>query len=727
MIKTMNMIKLTLVGTLIFSGAIGLSDEIVRLEDLDIHSFREVRHAERPRAKTCCERETPLRMNGIVWENGLGMKADSAPIDGEFFPAGKAKRFEVTFGLDEAANRKAKAVLNVYGDERLLATSGEVGYGEPAKELKADLADVNVVRIELTDSDSPCPAAYADLAEAKFVMEDGAKLLDDPSVFSPQLGILTPKGDGAPRVNGPELYGARPGKPLLYRVPVSGEKPLEVTVEGLPDGTYFDAATSMIRGRVPSKKGDYPLVIRAKNARGSAKKAFTLVVGDRISLTPPMGWNSWNCFAPNVSDERVRAQAEAMLRLGLAEHGWQYLVIDDFWERNEERGKKPENAHLAGPRRDAEGNVLLNARFPDMKALTDRIHALGLKAGIYSSPGPTTCGGCEGSWRNEWRDAAQYAKWGFDYLKYDWCSAGSVKFGDERLWKMLPWLMMGKALKEQDRDIYYSLSIGSLDIPYYAPECYANSWRITGDVFNSWPHIRRSMAAERYCWYFTKPSEWCDPDMLVLQTNGPKRGHRLTPNEQYTHISMWCLFAAPLMIGNDMTQMNEFTLSLLTNDEVLEVNQDRLGLCAALVQKPNGGKDEVWAKPMADGSVAVGLLNMSYAPRKVKFCFKMAGMRGKWRVRDLWRQKDEGLFENCYETEIPGHATQLVRVWPTEGARFDRNVQDIRDFAWMREVEQYRPLRPGADGCKGCGDRRARIRDVSEDNSAAMVEAAGRR
>lgn len=702
-------------------AAFAAADE-VRLEELDILSFHKAGWRNRARAKKSAK-ETPLKVAGTVFANGVGFKAAEGKVYGEYFPGGKAESFECLFGLDDVSAKGAKAVMTVYGDGKLLAASGAAGWGEPVKRVKADLRGVNVVKLAVTESGEHKGATYANMCEAVFTMEDGAKMHEDPAFLSPQLGILTPKPSGEPRINGPELYAARPGKIMAYRVPVSGDKPLEVAVEGLPEGLRFDAATSTVRGTAPKKRGEYPLTIRAKNAKGSAERAFTLVVGDKIGLTPPMGWNSWNCFAPAVSDERVRAQAEAMIRLGLAEHGWQYLVIDDYWERNLEKGKKPGYEHLSGPVRDKDGNIQLNSRFPDMKALTDKIHSLGLKAGIYSSPGPLTCGGCEGSWMHEWQDAKQYADWGFDYLKYDMCTGGTVKFGDEAMATKYLWLMMGKALKDQNRDIYYSLSVGSIELPGYGEQMYANSWRITGDVFNSWPHIRRSMQAEKYCWFYTHPGAWCDPDMLVLQTMGPKRGHRLTPNEQYTHISMWCLFSAPMMIGCDMTRMSEFTLSLLTNDEVLEVNQDRLGLCAANVQRPNGGADEVWAKPMADGSIAAGILNLSYEPRKVKMCFKRLGMRGKWRVRDLWRQKEEGVFENCYEPEVPGHATQLVRIWPAEGGRFDDDVQDVRDFAWMNEIELHRPLKPRHADCGGCEQRRQAAEHASVGDSEAMAEA----
>ena len=654
--------------------------------------------------------DMPIKINGCVYEHGVGMHVfPKKTWVGDFFPGGKAKRFEVKFGLDDRSGENASAILNIYADEKLVATSGVVRKGWSAKEMSVDLKGALVLSIEVKDGGAFDYSAYVDLADAAFVMEDGAKLLASPESFSRQLGVLTPADDGRPRINGPALYGVRPKKQLLYRVPVSGERPMKIVVEGFPEGTYFDEKRQQLRGVTPARKGDYPLVIRAKNAKGETKREFLLSVGDKIGLTPPMGWNSWNASSMWVEDARVRKMADAAVELGLADHGWQYLVIDDGWacalSGAEVHGGPVEKC--VGRPRDDNGNILPNSKFPDMKALSDYVHDKGLKFGIYSSPGPKTCAGLEGSWKNEWRDARQFIVWGVDYLKYDACSYGggdSRGFFEGRYQKLLPYMMMGKAIQEGDRDVFFSIS-SQADLYVDAfQRCRANSQRITSDVFNCWPLVRRSMVAERYYWMNTEPGQWCDPDMLVLQAGGPKRGHRMTPNEFYTHVSLWCLFSAPLMMGFPLDRATTLTLSMLTDDEVLEVNQDPLGLCAALIQTP--GHDEVWAKPMSDGSIAVGLVNMGYVERKVKFCFKMAGMRGKWRVRDLWRQKDEGVFENCYEVSIPGHATQLVRIWPVEGAKFDDDVLDIRDFAWMRLVEEERPLKPGTDGCVPCAERR---------------------
>ena len=704
--------KLVMIACAVVSAVVFATEAAEWLEDQDLYEFclmNEQNHGIRKTQTRKSAAETPLRMNGFTYEHGIGMHAypDKTMI-GDFFPGGKGKRFEVKFGIDDRSGENAAAILNLYADEKLVATSGIVRKGEPVKEMSVDLKGVLVLSIELKEGGTGIHSAFADLAEAAFVMEDSAKLLETPASFTRQLGILTPADDGKPRVNGPALYGVRPRKQLLYRVPVSGDKPMKVEVEGLPEGTYFDNERQQLRGITPSKKGDYPLVIRAKNAKGETKRTFLLRVGDQIGLTPPMGWNSWNACGANVSDAFIRKVADAAFEFGLVEHGWQYLVIDDGWERSLARTDA-----FGGKPRDENGNILPNSKFPDMKALADYVHDKGLKFGIYSSPGPRTCAKLEGSWMNEWRDAKQFIRWGVDYLKYDCCSYDAIRFSKGRHHTLLPWMMMGKALQEGDRDIFYSISGGGLVDLFQ--RCRANSQRITGDVFNSWPLVRRSMVAERYYWMNTEPGHWCDPDMLVLQASGPKRGHRMTPNEFYTLFSMWCLYSAPLMMGYGLPHTKPLTLSMLTNDEVLDVNQDPLGLCAALIQTP--GRDEVWAKPMSDGSIAAGLVNMGYVERKVKFCFKKAGMRGKWRVRDLWRQKEEGIFENCYEVSIPGHATQLVRIWPTAGAKFDDGVTDIRDFAWMRVVEEERPLKPGVGGCRPCDERREAAKSSFESDS----------
>jgi alpha-galactosidase len=389
--------------------------------------------------------------------------------------------------------------------------------------------------------------------------------------------------------------------------------------------------------------------LSAKNSKGKASRTLDIVVGDTIALTPPLGWNSWNCFAGAVDDAKIRTAADAMVSSGLIEHGWTYINIDDTWE-----GK-----------RDANGMIQSNEKFPDMKALADYVHSKGLKIGIYSSPGPKTCAGFEASWKHELQDAQQYAAWGFDYLKYDWCSYSDVDDKSlpdrDRLEK--PYKVMDAALRAQNRDILFSLcQYGMGDVWKWGADVGGNCWRTTGDITDTW----RSMSGigfnqnghEKYA----GPGHWNDPDMLVVGKVGWGNLHptHLTPSEQYTHISLWCLLDSPLLIGCDMAQLDPFTFNLLANDEVLEVSQDKLGKQASRIAK--NGETEVWAKKMSDGSMAVGLFNRSEAATDVTVNWSDLGLTGKHRVRDLWRQKDIEAFETSFTANVTRHGVCLIRV-----------------------------------------------------------------
>jgi alpha-galactosidase len=299
-----------------------------------------------------------------------------------------------------------------------------------------------------------------------------------------------------------------------------------------------------------------------------------------------------------------------------------------------------------------------------MKALTDYIHAQGLKAGLYSSPGPLTCGGCVGSHEHERQDARRFAEWGFDYLKYDWCSYGRIAKDQSLPELKKPYLVMRDALLAQDRDIVYSLcQYGMGKVWEWGAEVGGNCWRTTGDIVDTW----QSMAGIGFNQYgqeaFAGPGHWNDPDMLVLGYVGwgPNlHPTRLTPDEQYTHMSLWCLLASPLLLGCDLARLDDFTLGLITNDEVLEVNQDPLGRQAALVSR--NGNLETWAKDMEDGSKAVGLFNRGSGKATCAASWTDLNLKGPKRVRDLWRQKDLGVFEHRFETVVPRHGVVLVRI-----------------------------------------------------------------
>jgi alpha-galactosidase len=278
------------------------------------------------------------------------------------------------------------------------------------------------------------------------------------SSLAAQTRPLTPRPAASPRINGPGIYGCRPGSPFAYAIPATGERPIAFAAEGLPRGLRLDVKTGRITGTV-SARGTYPVVLRATNARGAAEKKLRIVCGDTIALTPPMGWSSWYMAYTGISDAMIRSQAEAMVSSGLADHGYTYINIDDGWNIK----LKSSDPAVGGEPRDAAGNLRPNRNFPDMKALCDHVHSLGLKIGIYISPGPATCAEYAGSYGHEEQDARQFAAWGFDFLKYDWCYYGDVA-PDKSLESLKkPYILMGGILARLGRDMVYNLCQYGMD------------------------------------------------------------------------------------------------------------------------------------------------------------------------------------------------------------------------------------------------------------------------
>jgi alpha-galactosidase len=422
---------------------------------------------------------------------------------------------------------------------------------------------------------------------------------------------------------------------------------MSFSASGLPQGLRLDSQSGQISG-VLKDSGTFQVRVRAKNGFGKAEQSLRFVSGNTIALTPPLGWNSWNCFGCDVTEANVRSAADAMVASGLVNHGWTYINIDDCWE--------------AG--RDAAGKILSNEKFPDMKRLTDYVHSKGLKIGLYSSPGPKTCAEHEGSYKHEALDAARYAEWGFDYLKYDWCSYGGLVPHPDHAGLLKPYQVMREALNQAPRDIVFSLcQYGMGNVWEWGVEVGGNCWRTTGDITDTWSSMSRIGFGQAGHERYAGPGHWNDPDMLVVGYVGwsaKVRPTRLSPNEQYTHISLWCLLCSPLLIGCDMTKLDDFTLNLLSNDEVLEVNQDPLGRQAGRVAK--NGSVEVWAKEMEDGSKAVGLFNLGEEDARVTATWSDVGLKGRQMVRDLWRQVNLGKFSGEFGTSVPRHGVVLVRI-----------------------------------------------------------------
>jgi len=483
--------------------------------------------------------------------------------------------------------------------------------------------------------------------------------------------ILTPAPGPAPRLNGTRVLGVRPGSPFLFRIPATGERPMRFAAENLPAGLTLDPASGIITGGI-QERGTYSLLLSASNSHGDASKEIKIVCDDTLALTPHMGWNSWYVWENHVTDEIMRAAADAMVSSGMADHGYMYVNIDDCWS------VKPGTADptLRGEPRDKSGKVNSNPRFPDMRALTDYIHAKGLKAGIYTSPGPLTCADHVAAWEHEEADIGRFVEWGFDFLKYDWCSYGRIAKSESREEFQKPYLMISEILRRQPRDIVLNLcQYGLGNVWEWGKEVGGNSWRTAGDLGGSFEKIGLALFRDGFDLYAEKelhrfggPGGWNDPDYVLIGYLSNWKGQTvptpLTPNEQYSHISLWSLLAAPLIFSGDITRLDDFTRSLLTNDEVIEVDQDPLGQPGKRITKE--GDREVWARPMEDGSLAVGLFNRGEGLKVVAAKWEDLAISGPRRVRDLWRQRNVGMADGELEALVARHGVVLLRLFPAD-------------------------------------------------------------
>ena len=496
-------------------------------------------------------------------------------------------------------------------------------------------------------------------------------------VYNPNRGegnyILTPKESPNVEIHGPSVFGVRPGSPFLFTIPATGEGKLTYAVENLPKGLSFDAHTGIIRGKIISKKhANYKVKFVVKNALGTASKNFVIKVGDEICLTPPLGWNSWNCWGHEVSQKNVLASATAMVNMGLKNYGWSFINIDDVWQGK--RGGKY-NAIQPNP-----------VSFPDMRELCDSIHNMGLKAGIYSTPWITTYAGYVGStsdyksgyWKipankeekNEGHhigkyhfennDAKQWAEWGFDYLKYDWNPNDLTNTK-----------LMYDALRNSGRDIVYSLSNTCPMAIGKKISTMANVIRTAGDLKARWDqpgsnlNIREEWQIHKHWLQMSfkgSIGHYPDPDMLVVGNakKAMNSKYRLTADEQYTHVSLWALWSAPLLIGCPIETMDDFTLNLLTNSEVLDIQQDEL--CKSAVSILCSPKYEIFEKELADGNKAIGLFNLQDNEAQITLDWNVANLEGPQMFRDVWRQKNIGTYENSFSAIVPPHGVILLKV-----------------------------------------------------------------
>jgi alpha-galactosidase len=617
------------------------------------------------------QKGNPITISGIKYKKGIGLESTSVMA---FLLDKKGVHFFAEVGVDDMGNDSIPLRFFVLADRKIIFDSGEMLPGDKPKVVDVSIEGVGRLGLLVLGKGAGYPKNVGSWANASITVNQA----DYPKTI-PNDGekyLLTPAPSPMPKINSPKIFGAKPGNPFMYFIAATGEKPMVFKALHLPDGLKLDSLTGNITG-VVHKKSVFSVDLVAQNALGSHKQKVVFKISDTISLTPPMGWNGWNSWAREIDQQKVINSSKALLNNRLLDYGWHYINIDDAWQ---------------GQRGGEFGGLLANEKFPSFDKMIDTLHQWGLKVGVYSTPWISSYAGFPGGSSNEEngfysedirqnkrnyryigkhrfeeQDARQWAKWGVDYLKYDWRIEVSSA---ER---------MRNALNKVNRDIVYSISNS-------APLNNVKDWVRLTNVFRSGPDIRDSWTSVYLSTFklsdwtpFGGPGHWIDPDMLVIgnvTTGSPMHPTRLTPDEQYSHFSMHCLLAAPLLIGCPMDQLDAFTINLLTNTEVIEVNQDPLGKSASLIKLENNY--QIWKKPLEDGSFAIGIFNANplgnipheyfrwgdEQPLNITLDLKDLQINGPVSVRDLWRQEDLVPWEGKKSFLIPHHGVYLFKISP---------------------------------------------------------------
>ena len=455
--------------------------------------------------------------------------------------------------------------------------------------------------------------------------EVAGHIVGDTLILTPAIPGPPPGGGAGPP--GPPAGMSGPGGPP------SGAGPGGAASTGGPP--RFQMGPLTFRRGTPTPSYRAPSVDYTKLPRISLPTLHP-IPANGLAKTPPMGWNSWNKFRTNIDDATVRGIADAMVSNGMKDAGYRYIIIDDGWQGS----------------RDANGAIAPNPNFPDMKALSAYVHSKGLLLGIYSSPGPRTCGGFEGSYGHEEQDAATYAAWGMDYLKYDWCSAS-------RIWKdtdmHAAYQKMGDALQRTGRPIVYALcQYGRAEVQQWGPSVGANLWRTTFDIRDQYDSMSKIGFAQSDLASSAGTGHWNDPDMLEVGNGG------MSIDEYKTHFSLWAMIAAPLIAGNDLRNMSPDIAAILTNKEVIAIDQDSLGAGGKRID--TAGDIEVWEKPLASGDLAVAIFNHSNQEMREVIPWNALKIGDSYSVRDLWAHANQGKTSQFSSISVPPHGVVMLRL-----------------------------------------------------------------
>lgn len=641
----------------------------------------------------------PLTLAGRHFEHGLGTHS---PGDMLIELRGGASRFTAWVGIDDETNKRGSAEFQIVGDGKLLWSSGVMHGGQEPKHVDIDVTGVRQLALLVGDASDGYEFDHADLADAEFTFTGAAP---QTVKLMPSNPTVAPTASPArPQLTTPGILGLRPHTPVLFTISAVGQPPLRYGAKGLPSGLKLDVQTGQVRGTV-AQAGTHTLTLIAKNAMGTDTRKVQLVVGETLCLTPPLGWNSYDCFGDNVVESEILANA-SYVRDNLLPHGWEFVVVDYRWY-DPDAAKKPNdpNSHKdAMLTMDAYGRLEpAPNRFPSaangkgFKPLADTVHGMGLKFGSHIMRGiprlavkqnlpiqgsafhaadaaktASICPWCPDMYGVDtshpagqaWYDSIlrQYANWGVDYIKVDDMSApysaGEIE-------------AVRKAIGKCGRAIAFSLSPGDTPVEQAKHvQANANLWRISGDFWDEWGAVSHQFDLVARWQGNGGPGRWPDADMIPLghlsvgnRSVGPDRTTRLTRDEQLTMMSLWALAPSPLMLGMNLPDNDAWTLSLLTNDEVLAINQDAGGRQAVRLKQPAGtAGTEIWTRELADGSRAIGIFNRLRVAMPVPVRWSDIGLTKMKTVRDVWQRKDLPVQAEGIETMVGPHGAVLLRV-----------------------------------------------------------------
>ena len=652
----------------------------------------------------------PLTIGGHHFEHGLGTHSPGLFLIDLYRGS---RRFSAWVGIDDETAKRGSAEFQVLGDGKLLWSSGVMHGGDPAKRVDIEVVGIRKLALLVGDAGDGFEYDHADWAEAQFNVTGlpPQSLHTDPSTPT----LAQPTEVAKPAITSAPIVGARPDTPLLYTITSTGVLPIEFGASGLPKGLKLDRATGRITGVVHALEGNYNVKLRASNINGEASGALTIKVGDAIALTPPLGWNSYDCFGDDVTEAEVLANAYYM-KEHLQEHGWEYVVVDYRWyDPLASKAPNDANIHMGkGLAMDAHGRLLPapnrfpsagsaspNGTVPGFKPLADQIHVLGLKFGIHVMRGipreavaqdlpidgsafhakdaansGNTCAWCSDMYGVDaskpagqaWYDSLLrlYASWGVDYIKVDDLSSPYSTLEIEAI---------HRAIEKCGRAIVLSLSPGETPIEQAAHvRANANLWRISGDFWDNWGAVNHQFDLLHRWEGSGGPGHWPDADMIPLghlsvsgRSVGPDRRTGLSRDEQMTMISLWSLAPSPLMLGMHMPDNDAWTLALISNDEILAVNQDPGGTQATRLPRRDTSVPvgvEVWKRKLADGSLAVGLFNRVGFELPVRVTWQELGIKTAARIRNLWQRTDVSAKGDYYETPVGPHGAVMLRIWP---------------------------------------------------------------